>query len=173
MTSTATVPSTIQLRPSRLALLVITAVVLAAAVTWAVTVATYDTDTDDARSAPAPAASQQLTPQQITAAYAGVYGGRLASSVLHNLAEATVAAGISDSALDLVGTRVGSAIGGAGSFIPRQSATAVTTAPPAGPAVISATGAYVPPQGDPSITTGLAGAVGEIEAGAAFILPQG
>ena len=100
MSSTTTVPSTIQLRPSRLVGLLAAAIALAAAVTWAVTVLAVDSSTDDVQSAP----SAAVTPQQIAAAHA----------------EATAAAGLSDSALDLIDGSVGSAVGGAGAFTPRR-----------------------------------------------------
>lgn len=127
MSSTTTVPSTIQLRPSRLVGLLAAAIALAAAVTWAVTVLAVDSSTDDVQSAP----SAAVTPQQIAAAHA----------------EATAAAGLSDSALDLIDGSVGSAVGGAGAFTPPQGAPVLTAALPTAVAGIDAGAAFIPPQG--------------------------
>ena len=69
MASTATLPTTIQLRPSRLVGLLAAVVALAAAVTWAVTVWAIDSGADDDQRA----ASAVASPEQITAAYADVY----------------------------------------------------------------------------------------------------
>jgi len=67
--STATLPTTIQLRPSRLVGLLAAVVALAAAVTWAVTVWAIDSGADDDQRAASAVASRE----QIMAAYADVY----------------------------------------------------------------------------------------------------
>ena len=147
MTSTATVPTTIQLRPSRLVGLLLAAVALAAAVTWAVTVFAVDTRTDDDQDGPAAAVSQQITPHQIAAAYVDVYKGREVSPTLRDYAQATVAAGLSESTLDLIDGPVGPAVGGAGAFIPQQGVPTAITANPSAAAEVGGAGAFIPPQG--------------------------
>jgi len=90
-----TVPSTIELRPSRLVAMLLAAVTLTAAVTWALTDLALDTSSGTRDAAPAVATSQQLH-----AAWAGTYAGRTVPTPTdHALAAATLAAGITPGAV--------------------------------------------------------------------------
>ena len=123
MASTATLPTTIQLRPSRLVGLLAAVVALAAAVTWAVTVWAIDSGADDDQRAASAVASRE----QIMAAYADVYstGGLVlgASAELPPQVNAAYpdtfgSTGVGGGAFAPADPLAG--VGGAGAFVPPQ-----------------------------------------------------
>jgi hypothetical protein len=113
-----TVPSTIQVRPSRLVAILLAAVVLTAAMTWSLANLTMDDDSSQSRGA-----TPAVTAEDLQAAYAGVYADRIVPAPADRaLAAATLAAGITPGAVPTA-TDAGpeaarsASTGGAGGFV--------------------------------------------------------